>query len=91
VITEWLVTVGLSIVTWIGNLFHPFVFPPWMLDPTAGLYSFLNSAAGLGVWMPFAALSLVLTFTAAVFAAMMLAKVLMRVWSMLPVIGGGGG
>jgi hypothetical protein len=90
-ITEFFITLGLSIVGWVGSLFQPFVLPSWLTSSSSGLYGFLNTAAGLGVWLPMSALGISIGFLGVCFGAMLATKLILRVWSMLPFIGGGGG
>ncbi len=90
-ITEFLITIGLSVVGWIGTLFQPFQLPSWLTSSGSGLYAFLNYASGLGAWLPLTALGTCITFLVVCFGSMLASKLILRLWSMLPFIGGGGG
>lgn len=89
-ITEWLMSLGVVISETIAGIFEPIEVPDWMIDSTANLVGFVNSASGLGVWVPWEALGLAAALLTVVFVVTFGAKLVRAIAAHIPFLGGAG-
>lgn len=87
-ITEWLLDLCVTVVTWFTGMFGDAEVPDWLLGVTGWIGDLLESAAGLGAWVNF---PLVAAVAAAVFGTWLvlwLVKALRWLWGLTPLSGG---
>lgn len=89
-IVEWLIRIGLKIAGWFMSLF-PNTDPPAFLSTLDTQWNtVVAGASGMGVWVDWAYVLVVLGAVLAVYVAMFLVKVLMKVAAFFPFLGGSG-
>lgn len=89
-ILEFLVSLGAGSVAWIATLFPTVVLPEWVSTSSASVYGFLDSASGLGVWVPWAAISVVFGGLLTFYLVMFGVSVFFKAAKHIPLVGGGG-
>lgn len=89
-IVEWLVAVGAGSVGWVGSFFPASALPEWVTTASDGVYGFLESASGLGVWFPWTALSVVVGGLLIFYVVMFGIAVFFKAAKHIPFVGGGG-
>lgn len=87
-IVEFFFTLGTSIATWLAGLFEPLTIPGWVTTSLPGLYSFLDTASGLGVWIPWPVIGVIVGGLVLWYLGLFAVKLLLKVWSILPFGGG---
>lgn len=89
-IIEFIIGVGSDVAAWFSTLFASWEVPEWVADPLAAVYSFLDTASGLGVWFPWAVLAGVVGSLVTVFAVTFGAKLVREIAKHIPFVGGAG-
>lgn len=89
-IIEWIIGIGMSFGKFMATLFPVVDIPDWIEDPLDAVYGFLDSASGLGIWFPWAVLSIVIGTLVTVFIAGLGTKLIREIAKHLPFVGGGG-
>ena len=88
-ITGFLITTGTGLLTWLAGLFPTLTLPSWVTTSVQGLFDFMSTASGLGNWIPWAVIGSVVGFVITWFLAVFGVKLVLLIWSKIPVIGGG--
>lgn len=89
-ITEWLMTIGSGLVTFITGLFPDWEPPEWLTGVDATVNDMGDSVGSLGAWADFNLLSIVATGTIGTYVVCFIIKLLLRAASHSPVSGGAG-
>lgn len=89
-IVEWLMSLGAAVSGFFADFFAEVDVPGWLTNSTGSVYAFLSGASGLGNWFPWAILSACIGVSLTVYAISLLARVVQKVWGLIPVIGGSG-
>ena len=88
-ITQKIIELGLSISSWFLGLL-PQHAPDWLVDSGDGIAHILKVINSWTVWVPWNVLKVVCIGLMAFWLVIWLIKLLMRVWSYVPFIGGAG-
>ena len=89
-ITEWLISLGTGITSWLGGLMSDLDLPEELTSSMTSLTSFLEDAAQLGIWTPWQAIQLSAVATLGVFGVAAAAMGVRQAAKHIPFIGGGG-
>jgi hypothetical protein len=90
VIVQWLMTIGSGFVSWLATLFPAVPMPSWLTASTGSVYSFMASASNIGVWVPWGALSVAVSFLIIVYGGALAFRLVLKLVSFLPFVGGNG-
>lgn len=89
-ITEWFIGLWNTINQWVNSLWPAnYQVPAWFTDFGAQLASFLSDANGLGVWIPWQFITVVVGGILALWLALLSVKLLRWVIGLFPTMGGG--
>lgn len=88
-IVDWIIGLGSGIVTWIAGLFPKLPLPAFVTDSLNTLYAFMNTASGIGNWIPWAAIGTIVGIVVTWFLAVFGIKLILLIWRLIPVVGGG--
>lgn len=67
-ITEWVIQVWLTVVTWLLGLLPAITLPSWVTTVTSFVSSTVTQARALGNWIPWGMVGLGFVFVAAAYA-----------------------
>ena len=88
-ITEWIMSIGVSIAEWFISLFGTGEPPEWLSTITTWLGTLMASVVGLGAWVPWGLLITVSTGVFAVWLIGFLVKGVRWLIGLIPTMGGG--
>lgn len=89
-IVEWLMRIGLKIAGWFVSLFPSTDPPQWIATLDDKWNAVVGGASGIGVWVDWTYVLVILGAVLAVYVAMFIVKVLMKVAAFIPFLGGSG-
>lgn len=89
-IINWIIDVALGFVAWLGSLFPPFELPPALAAPGSLVNQVMGSFVGLGAWVDWLVLGAVATAVVGTWVVMFGVKLIMKLVSFLPFVGGSG-
>lgn len=89
-ITEWLISLGLGVVTWIATLFPEWEIPEWVTENQQTSVQLLQSYEGLGVWVDWNALGVAIVATTTVYGVGLSVRGIRAALAHIPQFGGGG-
>lgn len=88
-ITEWLMGVGGTIATWFITLFPQGEVADFVLTMDDKVNSILAGLSGVGVWADWAYIIGVVGVVLAVWVIGIAVRVVLTLWKLIPVVGGG--
>lgn len=89
-ITQWFLDMGVGMAGWFLDLFPAdFEVPDWFLGFTAIVNQIFSNAVGLGAWVPWPLVLLVVGFIFTVWGAGLLIKFVRWLIGLIPTMGGG--
>ncbi|GAA1698903.1 hypothetical protein GCM10009808_15510 [Microbacterium sediminicola] len=90
-ITEWLVQLGLGVVSWFVGLFpSDWEVPTEIANLDQMISSFIADFSGLGVWAPWALLITCAVISAGVWSVGLIVKAIRAAIAHIPLVGGAG-
>lgn len=89
-ITLWFMTVGEHIANFFLGLFPAdFEVPEWFIGAAGLMNELFANAVGLGAWVPWQALLLIITFVIGLWSVGLVIKVVRWLVGIIPTMGGG--
>ena len=89
-ITEWLLTICLSIVEFIVGLLPEWEVPDFMQEFASGIADLFDMINGFGAWAPFAYLGILFGVILTTWSVTAIIKLVLRAASHIPGAGGAG-
>lgn len=89
-ITEALISFGTGFVSFIAGIFPHWTAPDWLTGFGSQIQSILNPAQGLGVWLNFGLAGTVVVAVVGTWIVCFGIKLLLRIVSYVPLVGGAG-
>lgn len=90
-ITEWLLGLGQTVVTWFASLFPPAdEMPDFLRDLDSTISGLLSNLSGIGAWVDWAYIIVIVLAVAGLWLVAFGIKVLRALIAHLPLIGGKG-
>lgn len=89
-IVEWLISLGATVSNWFASLFPVWDVPEFLVDFDATLNDVLGNLSGVGAWVDWLYILLIVTAVMAVWGIALLIKVARAVAAHVPFVGGAG-
>lgn len=89
-IINWIIDVALGFVAWLGSLFPVWDIPPALASPGTLVNQVMQSFLGLGAWVDWVVLGAVALAVVGTWVVMFGVKLVMKLVSFLPFVGGSG-
>lgn len=89
-IIEWLITVAVNFVGWIGSLFPTIEIPGWLSGLDGSVNGWFSQWDGVGVWVDWKFISTVVAVVLSVWAIGFVIKLVRVILGHIPQFGGNG-